>query len=67
MNEEKARELVEKFPDWLKESSKKSLSTNDLDIQLMYTEGIRRAKILVSFIQWFIHVLYRNGYEVKKK
>lgn len=67
MKEENARELVEKFPDWLEEASKKSQGKDDAYVHLVYIEGIHRAKKLISSIQWFVHVLYLNGFKITKK
>lgn len=62
MNEKTALNLVEKFPDWIAEACPKNGKHQGL-----YMWGIIKAGIAVSKIQWFIHVLYNRGYEIRKR
>ena len=62
MNEKKALNLVENFPDWVAESAPKGDEAN----KGIFIWGAIKAQILVSKIQWFIHVLYLRGYEIRK-
>ena len=63
MNEREALNLVEDFPNWIRESEDKGKES----FPSAYFWGAIKAEIFVSKIQWFIHVLYLKGYEIRKK
>ena len=62
MNERTALNLTEKFPDWVAEYGLKEGADKGA-----HAWGAIKAAISVSKIQWFIHILYSKGYEIRKK
>jgi len=62
MNERKACKLIEKFPDWIA-GSRPDVESN----RGTYAWAMIKAECAISRIQWFIHVLYNHGYEIRKK
>lgn len=61
MKERAAMNLVERFPDWIGEFGLEKGRDKGT-----YAWAMVKAQILVSKIQWFIHVLYLKGYEIRK-
>ena len=63
MNEKKALNLVEEFPGWIAGQMPRGDKSN----AGLYLWGAIKAQVSVSKIQWFVHVLYQRGYEIRKK